>query len=203
MTIVGAGGTGMTNGKVAETGMGVLDFIASLVSSFAWPLAAFIIALVFHKQIGSLLAKVKTLKWGEAAVDFTEKLDKVESEAAVLADQTKAQDTATPAAPSGRFHELLAISPNAAILDSWSEVESEIRKPGKHHGLIDSPARPSRIGDQLVKDGVLPIGVHKMLAEMRSMRNQAAHGAQTTPEDALRFYQLSQRTLGFIEGPNF
>lgn len=193
----------MTKRKAAETSMGVLDFIASLVSSLAWPLAAVTIALVFHKQIGSLLAKVKTLKWGEAAVDFTEKLDKVETEAAALAEQANGQETATPAAPSGRFHELLAISPNAAILDSWSEVESEIRKLGKHHGLIDSPARPSRIGDQLVQSGVLPTGVHKMLAEMRSMRNQAAHGAQTTPEDALRFYQLSQRTLAFIEGSNF
>ncbi|MBC9031823.1 hypothetical protein IAG41_05420 [Sphingomonas sp. JC676] len=190
--------------KVAVTGMGVLDFIASLVDSLAWPLAAVIIALVFHKQIGSLVAKVKTLKWGEAAVDFTEKLDKVETEAEALAHATDGQDTpAVAAAPSGRFHELLAISPNAAILDTWSEVENEIRKLGKHHGLVDSPARPSRIGDQLVQSGVLPVGIHKMLAEMRSMRNQAAHGAQTTPEDALRFYQLSQRTLAFIEGSNF
>lgn len=191
----------MAKEKAAETGMGVLDFVASLVNSLAWPLAAVAIALIFHKQIGALLAKVKTLKWGEAAVDFTEKLDKVETEAAALADQADEQDTATPAAPR-RFHELLAISPNAAILDSWSEVESEIRKLGKHHGLIDSPARPGRIGDQLVQSGVLPTGVQKMLAEMRSMRNQAAHGAQTTPEDALRFYQLSQRTLAFIEGSN-
>ncbi len=193
----------MAQANVTETGMGVLDFIASMVGSLAWPLAAVVIALVFHKQVGLLLAKVKTLKWGEAAVDFTEKLDKVESAAAAIADQTDSHDSSSPAAPSGRFHELLAISPNAAILDSWSEVENEIRKLGKHHGLTDSPARPSRIGDELVKSGVLPIGIYKMLSEMRSMRNQAAHGAQTTPEDALRFYQLSQRTLAFIEGSTF
>ncbi len=193
----------MANEKLAETGMGMLDFIASLVGSLAWPSAAIVIALVFHKQIGFLLAKVKTLKWGEAAVDFTEKLDKVETTAAAIADHTDSENTLPLSAPSGRFHELLAISPNAAILDSWSEVENEVRKLGKHHGLIDSPARPSRIGEQLVKSGVLPIGIHRMLAEMRSMRNQAAHGAQTTPEDALRFYQLSQRTLAFIEGSAF
>ena len=193
----------MAKENVSETGMGVLDFIASLVGSLAWPLAAVIIALVFHKRIGLLLAKIRTLKWGEAAVDFTENLDKVESAAAALADQTDGQDSPPPAAPSGRFHELLAISPNAAILDTWSEVENEIRKLGNHHGLIDSAARPSRMGEQLVKSGVLPIGIHKMLAEMRFMRNQAAHGAQTTPEDALRFYQLSQRTLAFIEGLAF
>lgn len=187
---------------VTGTGIGALEFIAFLVDSLAWPLAAVSIALIFQKQIGSLLSKVKTLKWGEAAVDFTEKLDEVESEAEAIADQANDQNTSAPALPSGRFHELLAISPNAAILDSWAEVESEIRKLGKHHGFSGSVSL-SRIGDQLVKNGLLPIGISKMLSEMRSMRNQAAHGAQTTPEDALRFYQLSQRTLAFIEGTNF
>jgi hypothetical protein len=190
----------MAQEKITETGMGKLDFIASLVGSLAWPIAAVIIALVFHKQIGLLLAKVKTLKWGDAAVDFTDKLDKAENKAEAIAGQTNSNDTPLVAAPSERFHQLLSISPNAAILDSWSEVESEIKKLGKRHGFTDILARPGRMGDELVKSGALPIGIYDMLAEMRSMRNQAAHGAQTTPEDALRFYQLSRRSLTFFEG---
>lgn len=189
----------MAEAKAAEAAMNWLEFIASLVGSLAWPVAAAIIALVFHKQVSGLLAKVKTLKWGEASVDFTEKLDQAENEADALPVQTGDQPAVPPPAPSGRFHDLLAISPNAAILDTWSEVESAVRKLGKHHGLTESSARPSRVGDELVKTGVLPVGVHKMLTEMRAMRNAAAHGAATTPEDALRFYQLSQRTLAVIE----
>lgn len=190
----------MAKNELAERSMGALEFTASLVGSLAWPLAVIAIAFFYHKQIDLLLTKVKTLKWGTAAVDFTENLDKAETVAAELADYRNDADIPAPAAPSGRFHELLAISPNAAILDTWAEIENEIRKLGKHHGLIESLARPNRIGDELVKTGVLPLGVHNMLTEMRSMRNQAAHGAPTTPEDALRFYQLSQRTLAFIEG---
>jgi len=190
----------MTEGRAAEAAMGWLNFIASLVSSLAWPVAAIVIALVFHRQIGGLLAKVKTLKWGEAAVDFSVKLDKAEGEVEVLTGQTNDSSSQPPPVPSGRFHELLAISPNAAILDTWNEVERQIRALGTHHGLIESPARPSRLGDDLVKTGVLPLGVHKMLVEMRQMRNAAAHGAETTPEDALRFFLLSQRTLAIVAG---
>jgi hypothetical protein len=189
----------MAADKVADTGMGWLDFVASLVGSLAWPFAAVIIALVFHKQIATLLAKVKTLKWGDAAVDFTDKLDKAESEVDALSVPQGEQTLPPPPAPSGRFHDLLAISPNAAILDTWAEVESEIAKLGSHHGLTESPARPSRLGDELVKTGVLPIGFTKMIHEMRLMRNAAAHGAKTTQEDALRFYQLSQRVLALLE----
>lgn len=185
---------------MTEHSLGLLDFIASLVSSLAWPLAVLVIAFFYRKQIDLILAKIKTLTWGGAAVDFTVNLDKAETVAAELADHTIDADTPVPAAPSGRFHELLAISPNAAILDTWAEIENEIRKLGKHHGLIESPSRTNQIGVELVKTGVLPVGVHYMLTEMRSMRNKAAHGALTTPEDALRFYQLSQRTLTFIEG---
>ena len=179
--------------------MGWMEFVSSLVSSLAWPVAAVVVALVFHKQIEGLLAKVKTLKWGEAAVDFATKLDKAEDEAEALTDQVGEQPAPPPLPPSERFQALLAISPNAAILDVWSQVESQVQNLGKYHGLTDSPARPTRLWEELIKTHALPIGIVKMLHEMRKMRNSAAHGAETTATDALRFEELSRRVLALVE----
>jgi len=161
--------------------------------------ATVVVALAFHKQIEGLLAKVKTLKWGEAAVDFATKLDKAEDEAEALTDQVGEQPALSPLPLSERFQALLAISPNAAILDIWSQVESQVRNLGKYHGLTDSPARPTRLWDELVMTHALPIGIVKMLHEMRKMRNSAAHGAETTATDALRFEELSRRVLALVE----
>jgi hypothetical protein len=183
----------------AGSGMGWMDFTASLVGSLAWPVAAVIIAMVFHKQIAGLLGKVKSLKWGEAAVDFATKLDKAEDNAAALTDQVGDPPALPALPPSDRFQALLGISPNAAILDAWSQVDTQIRALGRHHGLSESPARPTRLWDELVKTHALPIGIINMLNEMRMMRNAAAHGAETTPTDALRFQELSQRVLALIE----
>ena len=183
---------------MAHDNMGWMEFVSSLVASLAWPTAAIVVALVFHKQIETLLAKVKTLKWGEAAVDFATKLDKAEDEAETLTDHVGERPTLISVPPSERFQELLAISPNAAILDAWSQVDSQVRILGKYHGLTESPFRPTRIWDELVKTHALPIGIVKMLHEMRSMRNSAAHGAETTPTDALRFQELSQRVLALV-----
>ena len=38
--------------------MGVLEFIASIVGSIAWPLAAICLALIFHKQLTAIFHKL-------------------------------------------------------------------------------------------------------------------------------------------------
>jgi hypothetical protein len=45
----------------ADDGMSGLEFTASAIGSLAWPVAAVIIASIFHKQIAGLLAKIRKL----------------------------------------------------------------------------------------------------------------------------------------------
>ena len=42
---------------VADKAMGWMDFVSSLVGSLAWPVAAVIMAAIFHKQIARLFDK--------------------------------------------------------------------------------------------------------------------------------------------------
>ena len=51
--------------KIGSTdeGMGWMEFVSSIVGSLAWPVAAVIVAAIFHRQIAGLLAKVRKLNW--------------------------------------------------------------------------------------------------------------------------------------------
>lgn len=112
----------------AEQGMGWLEFIASVVGSVAWPIAAVAIAVLFRKQIAALLNKIRTLTLGDAVVDFSEKLDKVETAAET------APDLAEPAPLAPRpLHEVEELPPpwSQPSLVRWTRPE--IASPG--HGF--------------------------------------------------------------------
>lgn len=177
--------------QAASDGMGWLEFVASIISSLAWPVAAVIITLAFRRQITSLLNKIRRLTWGDKALDFAEKLDKVEQ--TLHAELENSDGPAlTPPIPDNRFGRLLEISPSAAILDSWAPVEKLIREIGQKRG-IDSKRVivPIQVVRQLRDEGIINGSVYEMVRDLRSIRNAAAHQLDVTATDAYRFHKLA------------
>lgn len=64
--------------------MGTLDFVAAIVNSLAWPLAAVVIALSFRKKLEALIDKVRRLSWGDKSVELADRLEAVEEKAGAL-----------------------------------------------------------------------------------------------------------------------
>lgn len=177
-----------------ESGMGWLEFISSLVGSLAWPLAAVIIALMFKSQIAALLAKVRKLSWGDSSVELAEQLDKAEDKARAV------EPAEEPPLPDQRFQQLLAISPSAAILDTWGTVERMLYQVGSDHNLDQRGlAQPNKIMDSLVKNGKIAPHIYEMLRDLRGIRNAAAHQKEVTASDAIRFYDLSEKVVRALD----
>ncbi|TNM59852.1 hypothetical protein [Aliirhizobium smilacinae] len=180
-------------------GMGGLDFAASIVSSLAWPLAAVIIAWFFRSQIGGLLAKVRKLTWGDKVLDFAEKLDEIEESAPMPDAQPEGVGLNANELPDPRLQQLIALSPNAAILDAWRPVELKIQELAK---LITS-TNPKEIQRQstgqnikrIYEMGFIPTGTFQTLRSLLELRNAAAHGRDVEPVDAVRFYNLTQDVM--------
>jgi len=185
---------GIANGA-SDHAMTVLEFIASLVGSLAWPLAAVLIAALFRSQISALMRKLRTLSFGSAQADFSEKLDQleVESEAAVPAQGD------VPEAPdlSARFQQLLAVSPAAAILDSWREIEDEVARIAVRRGISTDVRNMRKLMAAFVGQGILDPGAAHMFEDLRGLRNVAAHRSEQeiTASDAIRFQELANRAL--------
>ena len=185
----------------ADKSMGWMEFIASLVGSLAWPVAAVIIAAIFHKQIAALLAKIRKLNWGDASVELSEQLDKVEDKARAI--EAEAPQPALPAleeeGPDDRFQALLAISPSAAILDAWKPIERRLVTLGRQHfgnGMKYSPTH--KIAEKLAGEGVLMSSVVGMVDDLRKIRNEASHSKEVSVTDALRFNQLALQVMSLL-----
>jgi uncharacterized protein YutE (UPF0331/DUF86 family) len=184
--------------------MTTLQFIASLVSSLAWPVAAFGIAALFRSQIKALLNKLRTLSFGGAQADFTEKLDKLEVKAEVEPPNEEQPPELVPEPHNltTRFDRLLEISPAAAILESWNDVEEAAMQAAHFRGVtIDAQTLP-RTPSILTKHGVIDSSTATMFSELRSLRNLAAHSnKEISVTDALRFQELASKVLRRLRSP--
>jgi hypothetical protein len=77
------------------------QFIASLVSSAAWPVAVFGVALLFRKQIAAIIAvPVKRLKAGPVELEFERVLPDVQAKLAEEAEEAPPPEPAPPARAS-------------------------------------------------------------------------------------------------------
>lgn len=190
-----------------DRGMDWLDWTSSVISSLAWPVAAIIIAGLFRSQITSLLAKIRKLSWGDAAVDFTERLDKIETvtqEAQAATPRASIDEPSCEVLSESRFQQLLAISPEAAITWSWLPIERKLSDLASRYAG-DKLLRSRDRMNLLHSVGLISSSTLKLLHELQSLRNSAAHSADRnlSAADAVRFEALAQeamRGLGQIRG---
>ena len=177
--------------------MSWLEWSSSVIGSLAWPVAAFCIALIFRSQIAALLDKIKRLSWGDASVDFSEKLDELES----ISREVRAESApapipeALPPPPDDRFKQLLDLAPSAAVLDAWRPVESKLRSISADVDPGTRSYAPRQMMLMLLKLGVISPSVHEMLRDLSGLRNAAVHQGDVTVTDALRFKNFSVEVL--------
>ena len=180
-----------------------LDFFASLVDSLAWPISAAIIALIFRNQIRLLFSRLEEFGYGEWKLKLRKDLDEAEQAAEALPpppEPVADGDLVTiDYAPFDQFSQLVAISPNAAILDAWLEIERRLAPFAERFGVASQrPMNILRIIDALGQNAMIPETVVKLLHEMRQIRNLAVHSQKVSADDAYRFRKLSDRVMPFL-----
>ena len=188
----------MRIGEVASS-MGWLEWTASIVGSIAWPVAAVIIAAFFRSQITNLLKKVRKLSWGDASVDFAEKLDEIESASRVAEAEATSAPKAPTTLPDERFTQLLQISPSAAVLDAWGAIETRLRTIATDLAPSASTYMPRQMILLLFKRGVIPSAMREILLELSSLRNAAAHQREVSVTDAIRFREFALRAAAELD----
>ena len=202
----------------------ILAFIASLVASLAWPLTVLIVAFIFKKPIKSLLSEIKRLKYKELAIDFGERVEEVRIEAEQVLPQAPAaptglevtvsdtisvgsreevsfrttENTAIETQWTERFRQLADLHPAAAILESWLDLETELRAVAEIRGISDSRRIPtSRIGNELRERGIWNEETFNIFARLRELRNTVVHtrAGSITPAQALEYDLLIRRLI--------
>lgn len=208
--------------------MNWLEWSSTVIGSTAWPIAISFVALVYRGQISQLLKRIRRAKYGNAEVDFSDELDKIEAQASGLPSKSDADAGETASEVSelatrktaddeqasdydpeshqisegqDRFIEIAKVSPSAAVLDAWRDVELELERSFKRSGLPREKKRiaPLQRGMKLYGMGVIHAHTIDMIKHLQSLRNEAAHTQEISVTDAYRFKALANKAINLLQ----
>ena len=172
-----------------------LQFLASIVDSLAWPAIIGVAAYLLRKPLLELLPSLRQLRYKEFDIQFGEQLEKLE-------DQIKGEPPLEAIAPPSdkqqladkRFEDLAQTSPNAAVIEAWINIESELEELVWHK--FQKKPHPRSIRNSmraLQSQGVISKRLESLLNDLRVLRNEAVHpraDRQVSLEEARRYKEL-------------
>ena len=181
----------------------ILDFIANIVASLAWPVIVLVIALSFRSHIVAAFNNLKSISYGGAKAVFEKELNKATERAKAIEEP----DSQTAKENNERVGELLnmaAASPTGAIIEAWKDIEQNARDVAEGSGLPlgGNPARPYFNLQKFLSDNdLLPKAEINTFRELRMIRNRAAHSSdfEITVDQARRYVSLADRLIDAIK----
>lgn len=183
--------------------LGLLEFVASLVDSLAWPLLIVLLALIFRKSISGLLGKLKKVDWGNRTAEFEQELSKIEQEVDELAtdDGLVLADAPAFQTPELFPEDLSDAYPPMAVIQGWIEVERELKSLAERSGIsVSGKIFASSILRKFGKKDILSPSTIALIDELRVLRNKAAHGGlgEISQEQALRYYNSASEIRSYL-----
>lgn len=174
--------------------MGWVEFLASLVDSLAWPASLLVLVFLVRDELKKLIPALENLRYKGFEVEFGRKV-------AELEEQAEAADLPPSESYLGDDQEsvvarLVPISPRAAVMEAWREVEMAMRGAARRHDIGLSQQLGVRLmAEELSKAGVLSPSTVDLLSDLRALRNEAAHAKEVdlAPGDAWEYAQLAER----------
>ena len=186
-----------------------LQFIASLISSLAWPSVLVTALLIFRRHLLALAPYLREVEAAGVKLKFEQGLEQVKSDADASPSLPVAPAPALggplglgqPADQSVPL--MLAVhAPRALVLESWASVEHALRAAVGDTGSPAKSRPPNRILDELRSTGRVTPEIAKIVDDLRRLRNEAAHLPTFAIETdkALEYYRLARRVTEALGG---
>lgn len=189
--------------------------ILSYINALKWPVVIAGATYYFRRPVFRILDRVSTSQKGAisgpagTSISWDDTLRQVD--AAVEDAQSEALERLSPGKPPkedeesrlrheaerpaeqwASVNELLSVSPEAAVLMAFAEVEQSLRTVAQQQGVVDVDRMGMR---QLARQVQLPDDVQQALQQLSSLRNAVAHRAAHPDQDAAKEYVESAKGL--------
>lgn len=187
--------------------MDILSFIASLISSLAWPGTVILCVIFLRKPIAELIPFMRNLKFKDLEISFDHRLNELKAEA----DQAELPSIPAPATePPAKvalgtdywntIEGLSEVSPRAAIAEAWRRVEGALEDYFRRLGQERPPSYQGMLRTLRAQNRPIPIAM-SLLQELRVLRNRAVHARdfEIDSHQAIEFAQLSERIVSSLE----
>jgi len=184
-----------------------MENFIKLIEAVAWPLTVIAAAFMFRHELRRAAQRLSTLKYKDFSADFNANLTKIESDLdQISSNQTDEKQLENDQTLSSyeRLLRIADISPRAAIMEAWRDIEVTTKKVTEAYGI----ATIGRIAGvkairQLVQRGILPSNIVSVYESLRRLRARAAHSADFAidPEEAERYIDTAHQfymTLSFL-----
>lgn len=174
-----------------------METLIDLINVVIWPAVVLFLIMWSRKPLRELLPYLEKFKYKEMELIFRNQLDHVMEE---VGEDALAEDTGS--AEPEQLSELIELSPNALILESWRKLENAamnkithlIKENKKRERAISRPI------DYLEYTGALIPSDVRAIREIRNLRNQVAHaGAPISKEVAIDYAKVANVMAKKIE----
>lgn len=151
--------------------MSATDLTASLFESLAWPAAAVVAVLILRRPLSDLLSSIESFKVRGTEVKLRERLTDA-------ADRVP-QSEPGPVPPSATrvTTDLIDISPRAAILEQWLEVEQSLLQLAEEHDtpIAGRSRSGKRIAQELLRAKIINDDHLFVVRQLAEVRNEVVH----------------------------
>lgn len=187
--------------------MNALEFVASLVSSLAWPLAAIVLVVLLKQPIVRVLSgDVKRWRAGPSGVEIEYWERKSVQVREALEHASPGREPVSPdGIDVGELEEVASVAPAAAVLDAFGRVEHELRSRMEALGEAEVDRMSGRrLATRAFEVGVINQETLTAFEGLAVLRNLAAHGGGESELDAsraLEFVHLADAVAYAIRTP--
>lgn len=146
----------------------ILDFIARLVESLAWPVVALLGAMLFRAPLLQVMRTLRSVKYKDAEVSFDAAVDELTTDAKNAGFTVLYPMSTVPTVKD----------PRSFVLDEWLEIERLLKDSAMSLGVAQQPS-PSlnTILSALTKSGHIDAQLANVIRSLQATRNSAVHDA--------------------------
>lgn len=173
--------------------MSILDFI----SSVAWPVSVLVIALLFREPlIEALRSATGKVAAGPFSIEWDKQVEEVEADLRRTPPLLAGGETS---AAAEKLAEIASISPQAAIVEGFAQIEASLRT-ALENASIEIPPRSwsaYELSRLALENNLISAGTKEAIDGLRVLRNLAAHGQadDISPQRAQEFLTLTEASL--------
>jgi hypothetical protein len=159
--------------------MNWLQFIAALVSALAWPITLLIVILLLRRPIIELIPALRKLKLKEFEIEFREKISELQpkiSGGVQFANEKIVEEKIPLLKPLSYYHDLAQVSPRAALMEVWMEVETAASDLYyRHFAGTEVHGTPSQMLNFFLSKNLISKIDFTKAKNLQELRNKAAH----------------------------
>ncbi len=175
--------------------MDCLSFVVEMVKALIWPGCVIAAIIVLRKPLSDMFGALEKIKYSELEIEFKSEVERLQTQ---VGSELPLPRTGKPPVIPDSITKIAAISPKAAVIESWRYVEQCALQAAMKNGItIDdvSLRKPLKVAERLLEKKKIDESTYAIFRRLRILRNEAEHydKARIEVDDAISYAMLAER----------